>query len=341
MLNCMQMRHPRLTLVLAAIAIAAAPASGRGQDIQLRTPGPRTLTGVVKDTTGFVLDAEIMIVQLKLRTSADASGQFTFRDVRPGRYQVGARRLGYFPQVKTVIVTEEGGVVEFSLVPMAHALPPVVTAAQRGGLSGVVGDTAFNVIQGAEVQIISTARRATSDSTGSFFIDAPPGKHMVRVKREGFAPRMISVTVPRDSGRRMLVWLQPASDASMRREEAAIDSMRERLMRRSVATSALYTREDINRVGFKELSQIAQSASAQYVDEMACSAILPGTGRRVPLWTLSASELEAVEVYWSNQKRARYTIGGNSARAMPSIKSIAAPPSAFTGCPTIYAWLRK
>jgi hypothetical protein len=337
----MQMRRSLLGLILVPVCLSFGAGGAQGQEITLRRAGPRTLTGIVRDTTGFAIDGEVMIVQLRRRVTASADGRFSFADVKPGRYQVGVRRLGYFPQVKTVTVSEDGGVVEFLLVPLRASLPPVVTSAARGGLSGVIGDTSFSVIAGASVEIVSTVRRAVSDSLGQFFIDAPAGKYMVRVKRAGYGSRLISVTVPADSGRRMLVWLSPATAGSAARDEAAIDGLRDRLMRRNVVWSNMYTREDINRVGFKELAQIAQSAAGQYVSDIDCLAILPGTGRSVPLWTLSAAELEAVEVYFSNQKRPSYAIGGNSARNLPTIQDIATPPSALKNCPTIYAWVRK
>src|SRR5690349_14896643 len=106
------MRIPPGVLAMAA-CLAQLPARVGGQEIQLRPSGQRTLTGVVRDTSGFPIDADVMIMALRQRVHTDAEGRFTFRDVRPGRYQVAARRIGYFPQVKVVAVTENGAVLEF------------------------------------------------------------------------------------------------------------------------------------------------------------------------------------------------------------------------------------
>src|SRR5689334_18890432 len=67
------------------------------------TAGPRTLVGVVSDTAGVPIDsAEIFISALKRRVMSAADGRFRFDDIKPGTYDVSARRLGYLPQVRNV-----------------------------------------------------------------------------------------------------------------------------------------------------------------------------------------------------------------------------------------------
>ena len=112
-----------------------------------RPAGPRTLVGVVLDTIGNPVDsAELLIASLKRHVMSGADGTFRFDDVKPGSYEIAARRIGYYPQVRTAVVGDNGGVVSFSLAPGIRALPPVVTSVPLGGLSGVIGDTAYDIV---------------------------------------------------------------------------------------------------------------------------------------------------------------------------------------------------
>jgi hypothetical protein len=283
-------------IVLVPLARALAPMVVLG-DRMPKPAGPRTLIGIVTDTAATPIDSvDIVITSLKKRSASNLDGVFHFQDIKPGKYEVSARRIGYMPQVRSVTVEKEGGVVQFALVPIMRPLPPVVTTSVRGGLSGVVGDTAFAVVPGAEVSIIASDRRALTDSTGAFFLDVHPGKYMVRIKRAGFTSRLFSVTVPRDSGRRVMVWLAPASGGSAALEEWRIDGLRQRLMLRSGATSVIWTREEIMKMPMTELSQLAVAGSGFSVDD-GCFALVDGGPRHVALWEVAAMDIETVEIY--------------------------------------------
>jgi hypothetical protein len=57
-----------------------------------------SITGVVVDSAGRPLaDAEVLVRELNRRERSDSAGRFSFYAVKAGRYQVFARRLGYFP----------------------------------------------------------------------------------------------------------------------------------------------------------------------------------------------------------------------------------------------------
>ena len=98
-------------------------------------------------------------------------------------------------------VGDEGGTAVFALVPVARVLAPVVTVSARGGLSGVIGDTAYHALPGAQISVLASQYHTTADSLGGFFLPLKPGKYMVSVKRDGYMPRLTSVSIPPDSGR--------------------------------------------------------------------------------------------------------------------------------------------
>src|SRR5438105_6603622 len=131
---------------LAIISVALIGASALPAQIRLTPAGAGTLTGIVRDAVGQPVDsAEVIIQSADKRTTTKADGSFRFEELKQGVYVVAARRVGYLPQTRSVNVGPIGGVVAFGLVSLFNTLPTVVTSASRGGLSGVVGDSAYNI----------------------------------------------------------------------------------------------------------------------------------------------------------------------------------------------------
>jgi hypothetical protein len=276
---------------------------------------------------------ELFITALKRRMMSAPDGAFRFDDVKSGTYDVTTRRLGYLPQLRRVKVGDEGGTTAFSLIPYVRGLPPVVSSSPRGGLSGVIGDTAYNIVSGAQISVVASDRRAVSDSTGSFFMDLKPGKYMVHVKAPGFASRLVSVTIPNDSGRRMVVWLSASSGGGSGMEAWVMDSLTQRLLRRNPVWSTIYSREDINRSGMTEAVQLATIGARNPVGE-SCPAFIDGGPRTAPIWAFSASDIESMEVYTPR-------IISYAPKSIMSRGHLPAAPR-DNDCPNIvYIWLRK
>jgi hypothetical protein len=319
---------------LATVAVLGAASLDAQLPVTPRPAGPRTLVGVVNDTLGTPVDsAEIFIASLKRRVMSTPDGSFRLDDIKPGTYDVSARRLGYLPQLRKVKVGEDGGTTTFNLIPYVRGLAPVVSSSTRGGLSGVIGDTAYNIVAGAEISVIATDRRAVSDSTGSFYMDLKPGRYMVRVKREGFGSKLASVTIPNDSGRRIVVWLSPSSGPVSRREDWAIDSLRRRLLVRNPVWSAIYTREDILRMGVIDAAQLATIGARGPVADN-CPAFIDGGPTTAPIWAFSAADIETIEVY--TPRRTSYAPTSITSRGHLPAASQASECSNI-----VYLWLRK
>jgi len=300
---------------------------------------PRTIVGIVTDTGNVPIDsAEIRIASMQRRTFSDANGVFRLDGVKPGSYEVRARRLGFAPQVRRVTVgNDRGGSATFALVPVGYVLPPVVTSSPRGGLSGVVGDTAFNVIRGAEVYVVGDGKRTVTDSAGSFFLDVKPGSYMVQVTSRGFGRKLLSVTVPADSGRHLTVWLARSKGAPNHRQAEAIDALRRRFLLRR-ATARFYSREDLNRYDLQWLSQLVVMASGMPVADD-CEVMIDGLWRR-PVYSLTVDEVESVEVYPPGSLG---SLGQSMLRTRPP-RSIdprgTQPRPAAPRCPAVFVWTR-
>lgn len=316
------------------LALVLGGSAAQAQDsVTPRPAGPRTIVGVVTDTSDDVLVDSVLvtIVKLKRETMSRADGTFRFDDVDPGTYEVRTRRFGYRPQERAVTVGASGGAMRFELMPFAQPLPTVVTSTDRGGLSGVIGDTSYAIVEGAEVAIVASDRRALTDSLGRFHVDVRPGKYMVRISKPGFATKLLSVTVPRDSGRKLVTTLAPRTAAN-NRDAMNMQALAKRLAEAVSARSKLYTREELAGMGDYDLDRIAIRGSGQPVADT-CLAVIDGGPTSMPLWTLKAADLEMVEVYVGKASRPTITsiMGGSPSpgRSRPS------------ACVTVYAWLRK
>jgi hypothetical protein len=305
----------RLAAVVPALAIfALAPRRvGAQQPTRLPgvvvnaapdLPGPRKLVGVVRDTTGIPIDSvEVSIPALQRRGVTKLDGSFIFADIKPGKYGVRARKLGYAPQIREMVVADSGGTGAFALLPLPYVLHPVVTTVGRGGLSGVVGDTSFNALAGAMVRVIGTDAYATTDSLGQFFIPIRDGSYMVRVQQDGFAERLVSVIVPRDSGQRIRVTLAPPSRPLSLREVNNINDFAMRLTWRSRAHTRVYTHEEMKQmkiewiydavmIGYHEI----HSGVPGTLDKD-CAAMINGGPEYAEIGKFTIDEIESVEIY--------------------------------------------
>lgn len=100
------------------------------------------LRGAIQDTAGNPLNgALIEIIGLKRRMFTPSSGVFRFEDVRPGRYWVVARRIGYTP-LQSAITLKSGDDREmvFQLDLLPHVLPEEVVKGDDAAWQRRYGD---------------------------------------------------------------------------------------------------------------------------------------------------------------------------------------------------------
>ncbi len=325
--------------LFGVVALTVAAATARAQQPAAPKPaGPKTLVGIVTDTLGNPVDSvDLLIASVKRHALTRSDGTFRFDDLKPGPYQIVARKLGFYPQVQSATVDDKGGVLSFSIVQGVRALPPIVTSVARGGFSGVIGDTSYNIVEGAQIAVIASDHRVLSDSMGRFFLDLKPGKYMVNVTRPGYRSRLVSVTIPNDSGRRMTVWLTPANRGQNARDAFAYDALTQRLETRNPVFSTIFTREDINRLGIEDGSQLARLGSNSQFGppDDGCLAIVDGGPRTLPLWAIDAADIEAMETYAPQPRR-----GGVTSITGSRSSSAAQAQTPCKGV-RVFVWLRK
>jgi hypothetical protein len=325
------LRKQLLALTLASAVVGRMDAQVTGQmmapcPITVTAAGKGTIVGTVSDMSHNPLDSvEVYIASEHKQTLTDAKGFFKFEKIDGSRaYQVAVRRFGYNSITHQVVLGDNGATTSFCMPVQPRSLVPVISSATRVGLTGVVADTGFGVIPGAEIAVLGGGAKTYSDSAGRFAIDLKPGRYMVRVTRDQFASKMVSVTIPPDSGRQMLIWLAPSFRGSNAREAWDAHELALRLDTMNAARSRIWTREDLNNSPFTYLYDLAKIGALYYVDDN-CMAVVDGR-YSLPLWVLKTDEIEMAEVYQSKPIPYRPT-STNPGGRMP--------------CPRVFAWLRK
>ena len=355
----------RFQLGCAAIVSAGVSSSALAQCTPGGPPNPpatkRTITGIVMDSahnvlenaTVFIIDSARNVLEVstpvvgrpKREARTNARGIFQIPDLDPGTYRLTVRRIGYDIAVQSYIVTDSGGVARFCLLPDIQNLPPMVTSVSRGGITGVVGDTTLSLVNGAEVRVLGENMLAMSDSAGGFFFPVKPGEYTISVKKKGYGPQIVAVKVPRDSGRKIVVWLgsPPRNPNSY---AAAIEAMRERIL---MTPAFLY-----HRVTSEELAQsplnidqiVRMKAQTSVRDD--CEASIVGMGYTLPLYILDKDDIALLEITsprmtsaGSGQPRGVTSINGN--RPIPNQGQTGGRGSGarIPGCPGISAWMKR
>ena len=339
------LRGALTALVLLVLALVAAfPSRAEAQGFALVPAGPNTLSGIVTDSSGNpIADVSVFIERLARRVRTRADGRYHFDRIAPGRYSVTARRIGYVGETRDVDVRENGGAARFQMIPAPFALQTFVTVAARGGLSGVIGDTSYRALAGVEVRVMGSPHTARTDSSGSFFLPVKPGRYFVMLKRDGYAYQTVSVIVPETQGRKIAAWLVPSREKPNPRDAVALFDLPARMMRASRASSRFYTREDIERMGGANLSQIVAAGAVRRVDQ-SCGVIVDGDPQRYTgLGTLDPEQVEFLEVYVDPAQGGTSGPGvafGRLARQQQRRLEMQQPLP--TGCGvTVYAWLRR
>lgn len=121
-------RTTRFLFPALILAVSAGPATAQG------SPKPLPiLRGAIQDTLGHPLEgAWIQILGLDRSITTPASGAYRFEQIRPGKYWVIARRIGYEP-LRAALTLNPGDdrEVVFQLNPMPHNLPDLKVEAQN------------------------------------------------------------------------------------------------------------------------------------------------------------------------------------------------------------------
>ena len=352
----------RTAPVVALLVLVNLPA--RAQDpvtlpevkitARLEKPGPRLLVGSVVDTSGNpIAGAEVIVPGLVRRIFTQADGTFRLDSIRNGEHTMRARKIGYAPQVRKVKVDSAGGVIAFALLPVVQTLPSMVTSATRRGISGYVADIEMKSVEGAAVIVLGAGLSTQTDVTGRFFLPAQTGRYVVSIAKDSFTTKLVSVTVPPDSGRHVNAWLMhgpPPDDEHFWN----IPDLRERQAWVKPDQKVLYTREDLARLKIVWAWEAVMRAWPRFgfneIIDRDCMVVADGGPEIVNLAFLTIDDIESIEIYkgypppmmttHATKSRSKYSKvkGPEFVWKNPSRRAIIENGSRV--CPGIYVWLR-
>lgn len=294
----MSARLFRALSVLAALCVLASDGAHAQRPVAPAPQGPGTLVGLVVDSTGIALgDVTVFIVQNRRTARTRANGTFRFDSLPSGKYTIGARVIGFMSGTGDVTVNEKGGVAIIEMVRLPVTLSSISTTATRGGLSGVIADTAYKALADVKVQVLGSGAGTTAtNSRGEFFLPVKPGEYVLRIDLPGYQYQLIGVTVPAGEGRRVAAFMSPSDRKIAPREGLNLHLLRERLLMRTAASSKLYTRAELNRLNIPDAFTAVQRFLVSRTDPDAC-ALIDGGPDWAPLWSISSEEIELLEVY--------------------------------------------
>jgi len=328
------------TLGPSALLTTAMAATAAAQQCK---PGPpinppavqRAIVGVVLDTANHPIEnANVGMRKPRREARTSTNGRFQLSDLAPGTYEVTVRRLGYETTVANYIVADSGGVARFCLVPEARGLAPMITSASRSGLAGIVGDSTYKPVAGAEIRALGANASTLSDATGSFYLPLKPGTYAVWVSKAGFDRQTLSVTIPPDSGRQVAVWLgSPRPDKN--RYASNLEDMRGRILRANPMYSSLVSSEKIGLYS-TDLAGVAQAESKGGRVHDDCEAVIDGGPMTLPLYMIDKADVAMMEVYIPRSKRGGATsIISSGTRAPTSVGNLGGKCTA-----TIFVWMK-
>lgn len=186
------------TLIIACAmsinGIAASQAPAQIPKINLQ--GPHTLVGIVVDSAGApIAGAEVSLPTLGWITRSRANGAFRFDSIKVKSVEVRVRALGWIAPNESVGIGTGGGSVVIRMTRITQLMPDVVTKAVRGGLRGVVVDSALRPISNVKVQAIGGQSDTVTDANGAYFFPLKAGHYMLRLDRDGYERQMVGATV--------------------------------------------------------------------------------------------------------------------------------------------------
>lgn len=170
--------------------------------IRLRSTGSssrysseRVITGRVTDEDGyFVQGAEVYLIDEdgeEIKTTTDARGYYTFRDVETGTYTIGVNASGYelLERIDYVRVLSTDDEKEVNLM--------VKTESRTGyDVYGRVVDEDGEYLEGVEVSLIdgnTRIKRVTTDSRGYYeFRYVPNGRYTIEFKKMGYQTKRLT-----------------------------------------------------------------------------------------------------------------------------------------------------
>jgi hypothetical protein len=330
----------RAATLRAAVARADSIRRARQDSVLL------AVRGQVATTDGALLSgAEVSVVGTTWQSRTDAMGRFVIPVAHDSSYTVVVRRIGFAPVSQRIPTRGVGASPIIRLSPYATTLAPVVTAAPRKGLFGVVADSSHQPISQARISVMGSALRTQSDSSGAFSLLLTAGAWVLRVERPPYGEELVGVTVPSDSGRDVAIWLTRTDRATAAVVASQRFDLNQRIMRQKGPSAHYFSRDGLLEKGILELSELVRQWANGSITADCLVTVYDPTRYSVPLTALSTSDVEFVELYQASnvggaQPRGRTSLSGNRTSFLTPTSE---RPGISSACGNLglIVWLRK
>ncbi len=167
--------------------------------------------GIVTDTVGApVRDASVRDVKTGALLLSDSLGRFELRGPRVGSVSLEVSAAGY--ERMSFDFDAVPGDTSTLVIPLTSSAepPPLPFAKLPASLAGRVLDQSGRPLDDANVQVITALKEVRTDTLGRFALaQLPVGRHLVRVRRVGYAAESFFATITDSTSARLVVALTP------------------------------------------------------------------------------------------------------------------------------------
>lgn len=240
---------------LAAVLLPALLTLPIAVSAQARTA---SMTGRVTGPDGQPIFRAAVRATLGDRTEyarTTEAGEYRLARLEPGRWIVSVRSVGHLPVIDTLELTTDGLRHDVRMEVARVALDPVLIAARWNGVRGRVVDARTNMpIADAEVAVMSKQGvKARSAADGAFAIERQPESGVVlRVRRDGFADRVLTLPIPEEG----YASLDIALDPMLGRASNVVNGDLDQRLRWLSPRAAIIGRDEIERIGATSLDKL-------------------------------------------------------------------------------------
>jgi hypothetical protein len=210
----------------------------------LQAQGTTSVAGRVQDQNGGPIREALVVIDpdsLRLRARTGEDGRFSIPRVPAGRYEVRVVRIGYRPHSRMIDVGASPLEIQVDLQGVPIPLDTVAVRATRPGLYGLVVTRGIALmphdprsLRGADIEVLGQSQTVKTGPDGRFSLPQfPRGAHEIMVTLDGFAARMIPVTMPDDGGVEITVTLDSLYADYQRWDEEQMRGVSWRMRRKS------------------------------------------------------------------------------------------------------------
>jgi hypothetical protein len=244
---------------------------------------------------------------LSLRARTDTAGRFRIPGVPLGRYEVRVVRIGFRPHSRTIDVAgrEVDVVIQLRSIPIP--LDTVAVRASRPGLYGLVVTRGISLLphdpralRGARVEALNQPHSASTGSDGRFSMpQLNAGAYAVLVTLDGFATRMVPVTIPLDGGVEITVTLDSLYAEYQRRDDDQLRGISWRVRRATSPAAFVPLHElDLEAKDLRDALRYSHSLLSRGLRITGGCIYLNGQPRtELALQDINPNDVEALEVY--------------------------------------------